>query len=528
MHTLFSSRLLRTIFCVLLLAAAAFAARDVSAPGIMEARNFVSAREILKTDHWLAPTLNGEPRLAKPPLPTWITTLPMLSTGTDADIAADRIPSAIMALLMAAGLFLLARRMTDRDTALVALLILAASPIFIMMSRQNHWDIYAVAFMSLGLYFLYIGLLDEAGAFWKCSLATVFLTLSFLSKGPVEFYAMLLPFAAGYLAAYGRAGVRGRGRALFLTFAAVFILSAAWPLFIYLTQPAASAVASREATSWFSRHARPFWFYLINVPLLAGVWLPFTLIAFFRPVWTRLPRTERTMLVVWFLSALLLLSIVPEKKDRYILPLALPAVMLSAMSLQTLIKERMPILRPLGALFAFCSAAIPLGGAVLLLYLEGLGPTTLFKALPLLAVSGAVVRGYGRIDPAPNSFLAAAGIVACLLLVAPATRPYWHAPHYQAFFALRNMPQLRGLGFYTLEDPDIEEVWAAGRMIRKVRPDDLPRLSADRHVGLVEKKPVPEKVLAHVVSSIPLPGEENVRIDILGYGNHAAHKTTAP
>lgn len=40
---------------------------------IMEARNFISAREMVQDGHWLLTTMNGEARYQKPPMPTWIT-----------------------------------------------------------------------------------------------------------------------------------------------------------------------------------------------------------------------------------------------------------------------------------------------------------------------------------------------------------------------------------------------------------------------------------------------------------------------
>ena len=45
----------------------------VDEPDIMESRNFITAREMLADGNWLIPTMNGELRLEKPPLPTWIT-----------------------------------------------------------------------------------------------------------------------------------------------------------------------------------------------------------------------------------------------------------------------------------------------------------------------------------------------------------------------------------------------------------------------------------------------------------------------
>ncbi len=39
---------------------------------IMEARNFITAREMLVDGNWIFTTINGEPRYQKPPLPTWM------------------------------------------------------------------------------------------------------------------------------------------------------------------------------------------------------------------------------------------------------------------------------------------------------------------------------------------------------------------------------------------------------------------------------------------------------------------------
>ena len=49
-----------------------FIHNDVIYPDIMECRNLITAREMVAYDNWLVPTMNGELRLEKPPLPTWI------------------------------------------------------------------------------------------------------------------------------------------------------------------------------------------------------------------------------------------------------------------------------------------------------------------------------------------------------------------------------------------------------------------------------------------------------------------------
>ena len=49
-----------------------FVYNDTVPADLMESRNLVTAREMINTGNYLIPTMNGELRLEKPPLPTWI------------------------------------------------------------------------------------------------------------------------------------------------------------------------------------------------------------------------------------------------------------------------------------------------------------------------------------------------------------------------------------------------------------------------------------------------------------------------
>jgi 4-amino-4-deoxy-L-arabinose transferase-like glycosyltransferase len=109
---------------------------------LMEARNFITAREMVSDGHWLLPTLNGQLRLAKPPLPTWITALTGLIIGNTDHIPALRFPAAIMAALLVLFTFLLARQLTaDRLIPFLSAVVLATSLAFVKAGRQGTWDI---------------------------------------------------------------------------------------------------------------------------------------------------------------------------------------------------------------------------------------------------------------------------------------------------------------------------------------------------------------------------------------------------
>lgn len=52
---------------------------EVITPDIMESRNIITAREMVYDGHWMVPTMNGDLRLEKPPLPTWLTAVAELA-----------------------------------------------------------------------------------------------------------------------------------------------------------------------------------------------------------------------------------------------------------------------------------------------------------------------------------------------------------------------------------------------------------------------------------------------------------------
>ena len=66
------------LIIILILLAYSISTFNLIEVGIMEARNFQTAKEMVEDNNWLLPTLNGEPRYQKPPLPTWLTAFSVL------------------------------------------------------------------------------------------------------------------------------------------------------------------------------------------------------------------------------------------------------------------------------------------------------------------------------------------------------------------------------------------------------------------------------------------------------------------
>ena len=83
-------------------------------PDLMEVRNFRTAQEILDKDNWLVPTMNGELRLKKPPLPTWATAVTAMIGGRE-NLFALRFPAAIAGSLLVLFMFLLGRELSQDE-----------------------------------------------------------------------------------------------------------------------------------------------------------------------------------------------------------------------------------------------------------------------------------------------------------------------------------------------------------------------------------------------------------------------------
>ena len=328
----------------LLLYALVFAHRDVLGVDIMESRNLITAREMIETGHWFLPTLHGEPRLAKPPLPTWLTGLAMLlgSDGQDTDLSVNRTPSSLAGLLLAVSLFGLTRHWT-RSTAAAAwaTAFLTTSYMFVLMARRNSWDIYCHAFMLAAIW----GMAAIAGSSAprrKLAVGTgLLLGLSGLSKGPVSYYALLLPFVVSFLSTGCWKGVLAHGKELGLALGIGVAFSSIWFVVAWLALPHDFArMVATEQTAWLVEHTKPFWFYL-QFPLMTGVWALLALAALWpghaRPLVDPLLPYWRP--VLWTLGGVLLLMLVPEKKDRYLLPVLVPLCQLMGVYVTGLLRD---------------------------------------------------------------------------------------------------------------------------------------------------------------------------------------------
>lgn len=446
-------------------------------PDIMESRNLVTAREMVEYNNWLVPTMNGDLRLEKPPLPTWVAAgMEFLSPD---NILLQRAAAGIIATLLVFFLYFLSVKLTrSRLYGLMAVLILCTSVNIILMGRTATWDIYCHSFMLGAIYFLFRGF-EEEGPRWKDFIgAGVLMGLSFLGKGPVSFYALLLPFLISYFAIY-RPSVRKKGGPILIMVLLCLLISLWWPAYLYVYhRDMALYIADKESTAWLQHNVRP-WYYYWKFFLESGIWSLFLLTALIWPYWKRRMslKKEYAITVSWTLTILILLSFLPEKKSRYLLPILIPGAMVVAHLFYFWVEKiRMHLLSRSDKIifkinaFLICLAVVALPVAVyLLFYSEGLMSTALFIVITLLFIWALwfLIRSAWKVRPL--SFLW--GIAFLFLMVEISLMPFiahlFNNREMKSIREVRNIEELNTLPFYYPlgEELRIELVYEAGKRI---------------------------------------------------------------
>ena len=432
---------------------------------------------MIEYDNWLVPTMNGELRLEKPPLPTWVAAgIEYLQPD---NISLQRAAAGIMATLMAFFLYFFASALSgNRLLGLLSALVLATSFNVIMAGRVATWDIYCHSFMLGAIFFFYKGIKSVRTSWANFVWAGIFLGLSFLGKGPVAFYALLFPFLISYIWIY-RPSLKRKGWPIVVMLLLFIVISFWWPLYLYVFhRDTALFVLAKESTAWIERNVRPWYYYWLFFAE-SGIWALFLLTGLCWP-WLKKKikmRKEYTFAVLWTVVTLVLLSLFPEKKTRYLLPLLIPAAMVVAhyiVYIFTAAKEKTLTTsdRVVFRVNAFIPALIALGMPVavyLLFYREGEVGLTLLIIVSILFLVAAysIFAGGVRI----KSMKVFTGVVLLLILVETLLMSrvanMFNNTEIKSIKAVRQIEELQHVPFYYPADEElrIELVYEAGRRI---------------------------------------------------------------
>jgi len=474
--------LLLSIVCIITF----FVNNQVLVPDIMESRNIITAREMARGGDWIVPTMNGELRLEKPPLPTWVTAIAEMAAPDN--VALQRAGAGLAALLLAFFFYKYASRVLKIEPVVPTLLLCTCYNV-ILMGRTASWDIYTHAFMMGGIYFLALALQKERRSWGDFMGFAIFTGLSIMSKGPVSLFALFLPFLLSYCYFY-RPKMRGKWGALGVAVVVALAIGGWWYLYVHIAcADAWQAVMAKESGAWLEHNVRP-WYYYWKFFLETGVWSLLLLLAMFLPLANPSRRRSRKWMFAmgWMLCSLLLLSLMPEKKPRYLLPLLIPACYVMGCLLAWWRESFRDPARAARAdklsfrincgLIAVAVALLPVLAWFFFVakdYMPIL-PWTIFSLLCLviayyLAAAAVKLKPTGMVLATTALFL----VSECMAM--PYLKNIINNPERHSIEATRDIRRLDGLQFYNIaaEPIRIEMVYAADRTIRPIDPDTLGR-----------------------------------------------------
>lgn len=482
-----------------------FVNNGVLVPDIMESRNLITAREMLDTGEYMAPTMNGELRLAKPPLPTWIAAA--VEHFSPDDVAMQRSAAGLAGVMLTIFLYLFARRILRIDPLWPALLLLTCYNV-VLMGRTASWDIYCHAFMLGGIYFMAKAIAMPGRGTAAFAWSGVFIGLSILSKGPVSLYALLLPWLLSFIIC-GRHSMKGKWGGVALMVVVAVVCGCWWYAFIYANySEQLKAVAAQESGAWINRNVRP-WYYYHQFYLEAGIWALLLISAIILSFTSHRHKSrESYMPLLWMLLSLVLLSLLPEKKTRYLLPVLIPASLVMGQLICRWIEDfRHPSSASRTDKFLFRLNAWLLAAVVLALpvaawwfcYMAGYMSLWVLALLGLacLCVTVALATGAVRLRPQTMVWGVAAIFITAEAVALPAVKPLINNPDMHSIRLTADMPQLKGVPFYAnaADELRIEMVYAARRNITRIPYTD----SALNHITL------PAVILSHKGAAAELP-----------------------
>ncbi len=501
-----------TLLVILLCLVAFFVNKGALPTDIMEERNIITAREMVSDGTWLVPTMNGDYRLEKPPLPTWVgAAIEMVCPNS---LSAQRTAAAVMGCLWAWFLYLTAKYIVRRrEYALIAVMVFITCYNVIQMGRTATWDVYCHALMMGGIYCLLRGLYDDRSRSrtWQWFTgAGVLMGLSFMSKGPVSFYALLLP-ALLALPALGRPNIKGKALPLLTMIVLCVIIGGWWYAYIYGFHPdVVQAVIDKETTAWSNHNTRP-WYYYWRFFGEMGVWGLLTVAALFVPYWKKFTGRGYLYAVAWMVLALVLLSLMPEKKMRYLLPMMVPCSLSVACLLfymydsKTVDVKARWLYRINGCLTGVIVIALPV-----VFYLVrdrmpdmGLTPTIVVDVL-LVAIGVWLLLSVVRFKPL--SFVHGIAMLFCVVevfLLSHIGQAFGN-PDRHSIELTQQVEALDGIPFYhpAGEALDIELVYEANRKIRPLDVQDSTTLKNALPCAIVSHQPIREVLPEDILSEI--------------------------
>jgi 4-amino-4-deoxy-L-arabinose transferase-like glycosyltransferase len=417
-----------------LVACGALILSAVSASWMLSARTLdshecfvsVTAREMLQSGDWMFPTMNGQPRLNKTPLPYWLVAALAEISGRVNEFTA-RLPSAVFAFLSATAILYFVNRWLSFRTAALCTAVWATSLSYVRCSHSAKPDMALTFFVMLSLLSFYSAVTTTSPR-ERVVCMLIFWTsfgLANLVKGPAPVPYVCIPTFL-YIAIDRKWRLLPR---LLPLIGSIIVLTIVmpWPLFVANKLNWDLSLWKNEFIDRFfgdyAPGSYPIYYYFLIMFKYVTPWvafLPMALVAPFYRVWAE-KRPLMRYLWLWFVADFAFLTIDAGKRQHYILPLMPAMAILIGILLEDMVFLRNVCKQKLAKNILIAHARVILVGAIGgLIFIALAMPQLLGRSLVLgmLAIAATVIVLilFARARPAAASGALFTGIVVWIMV----------------------------------------------------------------------------------------------------------------
>jgi 4-amino-4-deoxy-L-arabinose transferase-like glycosyltransferase len=315
----------------------------------------------MRVNPWLVPVLNREIRLQKPPLPYWCAAILFRIAGVEWSEGLSRIAPAFLGGVATLLVYGLARRLLGRTAAWCAALVWVSTYFIAEQYRLAMADPF-LSFFTLLCVWAWVAWVDPSPERQRRAWILLFyvsLALGLLAKGPPLLLLVAVPIMAFHVCYRRR--VAGCWLGHLLGIAIVAAMVAPWIIYIHRHIPNVLEMWRYESVGELPgadnvEKARPFWFYLPNLFVMSAPWTAVWVLGICQPFsrgrkessgGCHPERSEepaqslskgpaqpdepagsfaarRWFPLTWYFTVILFFSLLPVKKNTYLLP-AMPA-----------------------------------------------------------------------------------------------------------------------------------------------------------------------------------------------------------
>ncbi|MFZ5503167.1 MAG: ArnT family glycosyltransferase [Pseudomonadota bacterium] len=304
-----------------------------------EAYSFGLIYSILQNGHWLAPTLAGEPYMNNPPLFYWTAALfakllsPWLALHDGARLASGFYTALALLFIGLSG-----RKLYGENRGWAAAVILIGCIGMLMRAHQMITDLALLAGCAMMLYGYTLSQerTVRAGIWMGIGVGIGFMSKGFIAPLLFLFMAAALPLLSN------KWRVRRYFYSLILAALCALPWLTIWPLLLYQHAPQLFAdwVWTHNFGNWLTYAAggpgKDSLYYLKNLPWLAWPALPLAAWVVWQSRRRLAQRDDLQLPLVSLFVMLLTLSLTPNIKEVFALPMLLPITLLATASLSTL------------------------------------------------------------------------------------------------------------------------------------------------------------------------------------------------